>query len=329
MIEIVPKDLSARPRHHVVALAYDGLALFEFGMAADIFGEVRLDISPHWYRFSAANLQSRPVRAAGGVTITTDGGIELLGQADTIIIPGWPPEDREHAARHALVEAHARGARLVSICTGSFLLASAGLLDGRRATTHWRHIDRMVAEYPDIEVVRDVLYLDGGRILTSAGGASGVDLCLHLVRQDYGSAIANMIARRLVVATHRGGDQRQFVERPLPREHEAGRLGRLMDEIRARLDSPWTLVAMADRAGMSRRTLVRRFNEAAGLPPAEWLRLERVGRARDLLETSAAPIEEIARLSGFGTPAALRHHFARQLDVTPTLYRQQFGRQDA
>lgn len=329
MIDIVPKDMPPRARHHVVVIAYDGLALFEFGMAAEVFGEVRYDISPHWYRFSAANIQPRPVRAPGGVTITTDGGIELLAEADTIIIPGWPPEDREHPVRAALAAAHERGARLVSICTGAFLLASAGLLDGRRATTHWRHMDRMVAEYPAIDVVRDVLYLDDGSILTSAGGASGVDLCLHLVRRDYGGAIANMVARRLVVAAHRGGDQRQFVERPLPRDHEAGRLGRLMDDVRARLDDPWTVAGMAARAGMSRRTLVRRFNEATGLPPAEWLRLERIGRARELLETSTAPVEEIARLAGFGTAAALRHHFSRQLDVTPTGYRQHFGHADA
>jgi AraC family transcriptional activator FtrA len=329
IIEIVPMLTNIGSRHHVVVLAYDRLALFEFSMAVEVFGQHRPEAGDGWYRFSSASIDRAPVRATGGIVVETGGGMELLAQADTIVIPGWDLGRNHHPVHDVLVKAQARGTRLVSICTGSFLLASAGLLDGRRATTHWRHMERFSADYPAVELVPDVLYVEEDNILTSAGSAAGIDLCLHVVRRDFGAAVANMVARRMVVGAHRDGGQRQFVERPLPRDHEAGRFGRLLAELRARPEAPCSLADMARRAGMSRRTLVRRFKEATGQPPGEWLLTERIGRARDLLETSDAALEEIARISGFGTAAALRHHFSRLLGVTPTRYRRQFGYREA
>lgn len=327
MIDIMP-DSSAKlrpPGRNLVVIAYERLALFEFASAVEVFGQNRPEVGPVWYRCSVAAVDAEPLRATGGVGILADGGPELLDGADTIIVPGWSPGRRGHPIGPRLAAAYRRGARIVSICTGAFLLADAGLLDGLRATTHWCYIDRLEAEYPQLEVVRDVLYVDEGRVMTSAGSAAGIDLCLHVVRSDFGATIANMVARRLVVAAHREGGQRQFVDRPVPRDYEAGRLSGLMDALRREIAAPASVGAMAARAGMSRRTFIRRFKEATGMPPAEWLWRERTARARELLETSGAPVEEVARLSGFGSPAALRHHFGRHVGITPTLYRRRFA----
>jgi AraC family transcriptional regulator, transcriptional activator FtrA len=321
IVDFMPK------RHNtVVILAYRDLALFEFGLALEIFARSRPEIPGEWYDCAVAAVDDGPTATIGGVRIAVDAGPELIGMAGTIVVPGWMPGRYDHPAAEAIAAAHRKGARIVSICTGAFLLAAAGLLDGRRATTHWLHIDRFERDFPAVQAVRDVLYVDEGDLLTSAGSAAGIDLCLHVVRRDFGAAVANVVARRLVVAAHRDGDQRQFVERAVPRDHEASRLGHLMDRLRADIDRPVSVDSMAAAAGMSRRTFIRRFKETTGLAPAAWVRRARIDRARELLEGSTAPIEEVARLSGFGHAAALRHHFGRQMGIAPLSYRRQFRR---
>ena len=221
-------SVNIMPNRLVVALAYDGLCTFEFGIAIEVFGLPRPEMGPDWYRFAVCAVDQGRMRAVGGFQLVADGGLELLEEAGTIIIPGWrsahgapvPP-----ALIESLRRAHARGARLMSICSGVFVLAAAGLLSGRRATTHWRYVERLSAAYPDIKVEPDVLYVDEGSVLTSAGSAAGIDLCLHVVRHDFGAEVANRLARRLVVPPHREGGQAQFIERPMPPAREGIRFG--------------------------------------------------------------------------------------------------------
>ncbi|CAL4867825.1 HTH-type transcriptional regulator CdhR [Asticcacaulis sp. MM231] len=225
-----------------------------------------------------------------------------------------------------LLSAHKRGARILTICSGVYVLAASGLLTGKRATTHWKYTDHVKTAYPDIQVVPDVLYVDEGQILTSAGSAAGIDLCLHLIRRDFGPVAANKVARRLVVPPHRDGGQAQFIERSVPTDYESGRLGPLLDHMRENLHQEHRIPDLARRAGMSERTFLRRFSEATGMTPAKWLLHVRLCEARDHLETSDVSIERIAEHTGFGTPTNLRHHFREQMGTTPTAYRQTFSR---
>lgn len=310
----------------VVALAYDGLCTFELGVAVEIFGLPRPEMGPGWYRFAVAAAEPGPLRATGGLMIACEGGPELLEQAGTIVVPGWRGADAPvpDAIAAALRRAHARGARVLSLCSGVFVLAAAGLLDGRRCTTHWRYAERLAAAYPRLAVAPDVLYVDEGAVLTAAGSAAAIDLCLHLVRRDFGAAAANSVARRLVVPPHREGGQAQFVEAPVPRAREGARFGTLIDGMRAALDRPHTIASMAAAAGMSARTFQRRFKAATGLAPADWLSGERVARARVLLETTDASLEDVAAACGFGAVATLRHHFRARLGASPGAYRRRF-----
>ena len=228
------------------------------------------------------------------------------------------------ALREALRTAHARGARLVTICSGVFLLAAAGLLAGRRVTTHWRHFERLAALHPDVEIAPDVLYVDGGNILTSAGSAAGIDLLLHIVRADFGPQAANMVARRLVMPPHREGGQAQYVERPVPPRRD-GRLAPLLDEIRARPGETWSIAAMARAVAMSERTFIRRFRDMTGASPGDWLLAVRLDAARAFLEESSASLDDVAAAAGFGSLATLRHHFRRRLGVSPAAYRGRFA----
>lgn len=329
-IKIVPNRPNRRPKPTnplVVVVAYDGLATFEFGVAVEIFGLPRPEMGPHWYRFAVCAVEDAPLRATGGVQILVDGGLDLLAQAGTIIIPSWrgAAEPVPTALLNALHRAHKNGARLVSICVGAFVLAAAGLLSGRRATTHWRHADALAASYPDIRVTPDVLYVDEGSVLTSAGSAAGIDLCLHIVRKDFGPAVANQVARRLVVPPHREGGQAQFIERPIADVREGARLGPLLDRMRARLSEDQPIEQLTIETNMSRRTFLRRFKAATGTTPGEWLLGERLTSARELLETTSMPIEQIALACGFGSVATFRHHFRLRLDASPTEYRKRFG----
>lgn len=314
----------------VVALVYDGLCAFEFSCAAEVFGLPRPELGPLWYRFDTCSVKGSAVRGQYGMRMQATAGLDLLLGAGTVIIPGWQGVDVPvpPALLDALRNAHAKGARLLSICSGAFVLAATGLLDGKHATTHWRYAERLRQRYPQIRVDPNVLYVDEGGVLTSAGSAAGLDLCLHLVRRDYGPAIANQVARRLVIAPHRDGGQAQFVERPVDeRERRPGEresLPALLDKIRRRLNEPWRIADLARLAAMSERTFMRRFHAATGSSPADWITRARIDRARELLESTTLPIDHIAERCGLGTPTTLRHHFRKKVGVSPAQYRRRF-----
>ncbi|QDG77006.1 transcriptional regulator FtrA [Labrenzia sp. PHM005] len=329
----MPNTTSANSSAHqiqnrnVAVLAYDGLCLFEFGVCCEIFGLKRPEMGNDWYSFAVTCLEpGRPLRASNGVTVAVDGGIDLLETAGTILIPGWSgvsdpvPEDLIEVLRRA----HEKGARLLTICSGVFVLAACGLLDGHKVTTHWRYFDALSAKYPDLITVPNVLYTDNGQILTSAGSAAGIDLCLHLIRRDFGPAAANSVAKRLVVPPHREGGQAQFVDHSVPPPSEASRLSPLFEQIRTNLADTHTIKSLAQKVGMSERTFLRRFESATGTTPARWLTGLRVQKAKDLLEESLLSIDQIAEQTGFGTAATLRHHFREILGTAPTTYRRLF-----
>lgn len=311
--------------HRVAALVYDGLCTFEFAIAVEVFGLPRSGMPEGWYRFSVCSLEKRSVRATGGVRIAARAGIDAFRRADTIIIPGWrnPGEQPPERLLRALRNAHRRGARILSICSGVFVLAAAGLLDGRRATTHWRYEELIRARYPQIRLEPDVLYVDNGTILTSAGSAAGLDLCLHVVRRDFGAAVANQVARRLVVPPHRDGGQAQYVREPV-RPEASGGLAPVLEWAMGRLQRPITIADLARRADMSERTFARRFAEETGTTPHKWLTHQRLLAAQQRLEKSDEPIDRIAVAAGFETPETLRFHFRRAFGTSPTAYRARF-----
>jgi AraC family transcriptional activator FtrA len=302
------------------------MGVFEYGIVSEIFGLKRPEMGDQWYEFEVASVNGRRVRFAGGLLLPVIAGLEALSRADIIVLPGWSVTESPPAVLiDALRTAAARGARLVSICTGAFALAATGLLNGKRATTHWLHADALQARYPGIRMEPDVLYVDENKIFTSAGSAAGIDLCLHIVRCDYGAKAANIVARRMVVAPHREGGQKQYVETPVPSAYEAGRLSNLIARLPRRLDHPLTIAELAEEAGMSERTFVRRFQAATGMPPGKWLIQMRVRRARDLLEATNATIDEVALRCGFADASTLRRHFTTHVGATPSNYRSAFG----
>lgn len=310
----------------VVAIVYDGLCTFEFSIASEIFGLARPELGSGWYRFASAAIELGPLTAQGGLRIQTDGGLDLLDQADLLILPGWRGSDAIVPVEliTAVRKAHGRGARIASICSGAFVLAATGLLDGRKATTHWRYTDALQKAYPEIEIDPSVLYIADADVMTSAGSSAGLDLMLHIVRCDFGAAAANSVARRLVMPQHRSGGQAQFIERSVP-ACENDRLSHLLETIRNDLSHSWTVEAMAKQAAMSARTLLRRFNEATGLPPGEWLTLARLEAAKLMLETTTWSIEELATRTGFGNVTTLRHHFKNRVGLSPRAYRYAFA----
>jgi AraC family transcriptional activator FtrA len=313
-------------KHRVVALAYDRLCTFEFGCVVELFALPRPELGVPWYEFAVCAAERGPLRAAGGIELRVRHSLRLLECADTIVIPGWrdPAEAPPPQLLAKLRAAAARGARLCSICSGVFVLAAAGVLDGRRATTHWRYAAQLAASYPRIRVEANALYVDEGRVLTSAGSAAGLDMLLHLVRSDFGAKIANQVAQRLVLPPHRDGGQAQFVPRPLAADGR-GRLARLMDFVRAHPDEPHTIASLATRAAMSARTLQREFTASTGLAPHRWLVAERIERAKELLETTRLSAQSIAARVGLGSAESLRHHFRRRVGTTPGQYRRRFS----
>jgi len=323
IVKIMPKP--AAPNNlDVAVLAYDGLCTFEFGIAVELFGLPRPELAD-WYRFQVCAEAPGRLRATGGFAIEVSGGLAALETAGTIVVPGWrgagvPPSD---ALLDSLRRAHAQGARLVSICSGVFVLAATGLLAGKRATTHWRYVAQLAAAYPDIRVEPDVLYIDEGQILTSAGSAAGLDLGLHLIRRDFGPAIANQVARRLVIPPHRDGGQAQFIDRPVQAEGAA--LAGMFDWIRANLTEDLSIQRLARRASLSERTFLRRFAAATGTTPNDWITTARLARARELLERTDLAVERVATDSGFGTADTLRHHFRTRLQTSPQRYRDRFA----
>ena len=328
MHKIPPNAATTGPL--VVALAYDGLCTFEYAIAAELFGLDRPELGPGWYRFATAAIEPGPLRAHGGLRFAVEGGMALLEQADLVVVPGWKGATAPVPAAliRALVAAHARGARLASICSGAFVLAATGLLDGRRAATHWRYAEALARAHPAVRVDASVLYVEEGRVLTSAGSAAGIDLMLHIIRAEFGADAANAVARRLVMPAHRSGGQAQFVARPVARR-PTSRLAPLLDRVRADPARSWTVAAMAREAAMSERSFLRRFTEATGASPGAWLAGVRVEEARRLLETTAAPVEEVARVVGFGSAANLRHHFRRASGLSPREHRERFGHHPA
>jgi AraC family transcriptional activator FtrA len=314
----------------VVALVYDGLCAFEFSCAAEVFGLSRPELGPDWYRFETCSLGGASVRSQYGMRMKAANGLDRLGAAGTIVIPGWEGVDVPvpQAILAALRAAHARGARLLSICSGAFVLAATGLLDGKRATTHWRYAEALQRRFPEVDIDANVLYVDEGSVLSSAGSAAGLDLCLHLVRRDYGSKIANQVARRLVIPPHREGGQAQFLERPVEHARGAQRRGSLavlLDKIRKRPGESWRISELARLAAMSERTFMRRFRAATGLSPADWVTRARVDAARELLENTVLSIDRVAERCGLGSPTTLRHHFRKKVGVSPAQYRKRFS----
>jgi transcriptional regulator GlxA family with amidase domain len=312
-----------------VALAVtDGVPIFDVAIPCEVFGRERPGLTDRWYDFRVCAAEPGRTRTGAGFVVDTRYGLDELVRADTVIVPA--SASAQDAQPQALVDAvraaHEAGARLVSICTGAFVLAAAGLLDGRRATVHWMYASLLAERYPKVTVDPAVLYVDDGDVLTSAGTAAGLDLCLHLVRLDLGAEIANLLARRLVIPPHRPGGQAQYVETPLARQDDES-LAPLLHWALEHLSQPLTIGDLALRQHVTPRTLIRRFHAATGTSPIQWLLAQRVQRARSMLESTDEPLSRIAGQCGLGTEVNLRHHFARLVGVAPTQYRRTFKSQ--
>jgi transcriptional regulator GlxA family with amidase domain len=305
--------------HRIAVLALPGVLPLEFGSATQIF-----DRDTNYELTVCASSRSTPAPRSG-FTVKTSTGLEGLDRAETVIIPGYEDVNAAVASKvlDALRAAHSRGARLVSICTAAFALAATGLLDGRPATTHWRWTNELKRRYPRIEVLPNRLFVDDGDILTAAGVTAGIDLCLHLIRRDYGAAAANTKARYLVAQPQRQGGQAQFIERLRP-DANGDELGPLRDWMLENLALPLDLDTLAKQANMSRRTLTRRFREETGVPPMAWVADARIDQARELLETTTMPVENIGRHTGLGAPASVRAAFHRRIGTSPKEYRAVF-----
>jgi len=309
----------------VAAVVTDGLAPFEFGVVCEVFGLDRSEDGVPRFDFRVCGpVAGQPVRTSVGARVVPDHGLDATDDVDLVVVPAirigsaYPPEVLDAVRRAA-----ARGALLLSVCSGVFLLAAAGVVEGRRVTTHWMHADELRRQYPSLDIDPDVLFVDDGNLITSAGTAAGIDACLHLVRRELGAKVANTIARRMVVPPQRDGGQRQFIQRPVP-ECEEDSFAELLEWMTEHLDEPLTVRDLARRAHTSERTLARSFVAQTGTTPLAWLTSQRVAQAQSLLEETALDLEEVARRSGFGSAALLRHHFRRAVGITPTEYRQTF-----
>jgi AraC family transcriptional activator FtrA len=312
-------------RHRVVALLTAPQSPFELACAAEVFGTGGPDV-PARYDFRVCTEQHVPLPTTSGYAIVVDAGLAALREADTVVIPGWQSSGGpvSPAVVEALRAAHRRGARIVAICTGAFVLARTGLLDGRGATTHWRETDRLAAAFPEVRVERDVLYVDHGDVATSAGTGAGIDLCLHLVRADHGAAHAARIARNMVLPPHREGSQLQYAAQPVPARADES-LAPLLDWATDRLDARLTVGRLAERAGLSSRTLARRFADQLGTSPGQWLLDRRIDAARVLLEQTDLPVAAIATRVGLASAVNLRRRFRAHVGSTPGAYRRTFG----
>ena len=324
---------SLRPASHQVAVyAFDRLPAFELGVAVEVFGLDRPELDVDWW-YDVAVFGERPgrVSAVGGFGVEVAHGLEVLETASTVLVPGTPDPhgDPPPAVLDALRAARRRGARLVSICSGAFVLAAAGLLDGRRAATHWRYAALLAERFPAVEVDDRSLYVDGDDILTSAGTAAGIDLCLHLVRRDHGADVANQVARRMVTSPHRRGDQAQFVDVAVPARLDDDPVAQVQQWALERLGDRIEVSDLARAAHLSTRTLTRRFAAATGTSPARWLLDQRVAASLPILERTDTPLDEVGALVGLPSPAGFRRHFTRQLGVPPSVYRRSFGRERA
>ncbi|MCC3650276.1 helix-turn-helix domain-containing protein [Streptomyces sp. S07_1.15] len=311
--------------HRVVALLSQPQSPFELACAAEVFGTVPQD-APARYSFRVCAEHPGPLPTTAGFAMLVDAGLAALQEADTVVVPGRQPPDTPvpPTVTEALRAAHQRGARIVAICTGAFVLAQAGLLDGRRATTHWRRTAQLAASFPEVRVDPDVLFVDHGDVATSAGTGAGIDLCLHLVRSDHGAAYAAQIARNMVLPPHREGSQLQYAAQPAPARADES-LAPLLEWAASRLDTRLTLGSLAERAGLSSRTLARRFTEQLGTSPGQWLLSRRLDAARVLLEQTDLPVEAIATRVGLASAVNLRRRFRAHLGTTPGAYRRTFS----
>jgi transcriptional regulator GlxA family with amidase domain len=323
-------DAPADLRHRIAVLAVPDVIPFELSIPGRIFNLARDPAGRKYYKVVTCSADGRPVRTDLDFDIHVRHGPEVLATADTVFVPSSHrmPETTERGELppplRAALAGIRPGTRIVSICTGSFLLAAAGLLDGRPATTHWFHAARLQRLFPNIRVNPDALYVDDGDILTSAGVSAGIDLCLHLLRRDHGSEVANQVARRCVVPPWRDGGQSQFIERPVPPQADTS-TAPAREWMLSRLEQPVLLRELAERSAMSVRTFTRRFRTETGLSPGDWLLRQRVERARHLLEHTALTVEQIAHQAGFGTSASLRRHLSACLGTSPAAYRKTFG----
>jgi transcriptional regulator GlxA family with amidase domain len=306
--------------HQVVAIALPEVVAFDLSIPAQIFGHRD---AREAYEFTVCAERPGEVPTTTGFSIRAGAGLDAVAGADTVIVPGFMPlDDPSPAVRGALVGAAERGARISSVCVGAFALAAAGLLDGRAATTHWEHAAELAARFPRVRVNPDVLYVDEGQVLTSAGVAAGIDLCLHMVEADHGAAVSGEVARRMVAPVHRSGGQAQFIRHEPPAGGPS--LAATCEWAIAEMQRPLTVADLADHAHFSPRTLARRFVEETGMAPIRWLTLQRLLEARRLLEATDMPVEEVALRCGLGTAANLRLHLGREIGVTPTGYRRAF-----
>ncbi|MEV0121992.1 helix-turn-helix domain-containing protein [Streptomyces sp. NPDC050703] len=322
--ETTARKLSGRRRREIVAvLLFSGGPIFESSIPLSVFGIDRQDAGVPRYRLLVCAGEEGPLRTTGGLELTAPHGLEAIGRAGTVVVPAWrsitsppPPE-----ALDALRRAHEEGARIVGLCTGAFVLAAAGLLDGRPATTHWMYAPTLAKRYPSVHVDPRELFVDDGDVLTSAGTAAGIDLCLHIVRTDHGNEAAGALARRLVVPPRRAGGQERYLDRSLPEEIGADPLAEVVAWALEHLHEQFDVETLAARAYMSRRTFDRRFRSLTGSAPLQWLITQRVLQAQRLLETSDYSVDEVAGRCGFRSPVALRGHFRRQLGSSPAAYR--------
>lgn len=314
----------------VSVLVLDGLAVFEFGVVCEVFGIDRSAEGVPNFDFKVCGPESgRPLRTSVGATIVPDHGLDDLIGADLVAIPAIASQGGTYLpeALDAVRRAAEAGSTILTVCSGAFVAGAAGLLDGRPCTTHWMHADALAEMFPTAKVDRNVLFVDDGNLITSAGTAAGIDACLHLVRRELGSEITNKIARRMVVPPQRDGGQRQYIDQPIPVKCSE-RFAPHLDWILANLDKPHTVTTLARRAHMSGRTFARRFVEETGRTPMQWVTDQRVLYARRMLEESTLDIDQIAERSGFGTATLLRHHFRRIVGVTPSDYRRRFNAAD-
>ena len=317
---------SKREAHRVAIVLYEGFTAFELGVACEIFGDDRW-VAPGepWYRLFICGDNPGPLTSDSGFQIIVPYGLEAMKTVDTVIVaPTYQPFAVSDAVFDALRQAHARGCRMLSLCGGAFVLAEAGLLDGRRAATHWTECEELARRYPGLSVDPGVLFVDEGDILTGAGSAAGIDLCLHIVRQDYGSELATRLARQLVVPPQRDGGQAQYIDTPLPSLDDSDLLSETVAWMQCHLDEQLSVEDLAAQAAMSPRTFARRFQAATGTTPHRWLQTQRIKLAQRLLETSDLAIEVVAAKSGFSTAANLRKHFGRMVHTSPQAYRQAF-----
>lgn len=309
---------------NIAVVAFEQISPFHLSVPCVVFGDTHPGIPQFNLKVCAA--EAGPINTTAGFSLGITHTLSVLKTADTIIIPSWrnpaerPPED----LLNGLSAAQQRGAQVVGLCLGAYVLAEAGLLNGRRATTHWAYAQDFARRYPAILVDPDVLYVEDGNVLTSAGTAAGIDCCLHMIRQRYGAESANSIARRLVVPPHRQGGQAQFIEQPIPSSARSSRLSELIDWVRANLNQAHTVDSLANYALMSRRTFTRHFRQLIGMTVIEWLHIERLAMTQRLLESSDHSIEAISALVGFGSPESLRLHFRRAFGVSPVAWRKTF-----